>query len=506
MPNMPSGPKFGFYYAIAAVPLMIAGVVAPDVFHLSPQRKEVTFFLCMAAAFVCVFIGARKEYKAESGNIRNLGHRRRMIAIYGMFFCGLGFIGFASAYFWPGGEPEQTERDKPDTKAAELTNNIISQAPQKQADQTQGLTIKRLWETDFNVGSYKMLQDFETDLYTTDAKRLGRFDFGVGIYGSFDSKSVFMSLYVPGSAYGYELIKWLADGYRSYLDDATKNIRIWAAPKGDNSQPISENLVFTNRIFIYHENIFTDAKVNELNTLYRSKGLDPVFRGLGYLDYKRLKIDAGQETMPIEPSLQSLPPLGFNLPPIELSPQYIDGQKLPSLLSLFMTDFKGVGGMAANWIDFKMSDGSRELKQRVQVRIYNDIHNHKRFISFYIPPSSVSFSIIEYLASAYSAHMNELTTKVASAEASPSVSKGAAKGFSKNYNFSGIVYIYNDNSSPEAQIERLKKLYKDHGADVEFRDFSYVIETCNKIKSGNATMPQEYRLTDEFPEPVSNGK
>ena len=51
----------GFYYALAGVALMLAGVVAPDVFHLTVKLKELVFFGCMAAAFVCVIIGAAKE-------------------------------------------------------------------------------------------------------------------------------------------------------------------------------------------------------------------------------------------------------------------------------------------------------------------------------------------------------------------------------------------------------------------------------------------------------------
>jgi len=159
----------------------------------------------------------------------------------------------------------------------------------------QTLTIALLWRTDFNVGSYKMLQMFSTDLYTREAQRLGRFDFGVGMYGSFDAKSLFMSLYVPGSDHGYDLISWFADGYRTYLDDARTNFHIWTAPLGDHSQPISDNLIFTNRIYVYYENIFPDDRVNELTNLCRAKGLEPVFRGFGYLEYRRLRIAAGQE-------------------------------------------------------------------------------------------------------------------------------------------------------------------------------------------------------------------
>jgi len=102
----------GFYYALAGVALMLAGVVAPDVFHLTPRMKELVFFGCMAAAFLCVIAGAAKEARSESASPTKRGHKRRMIAIYGMLISGLTFIAFATAYFWPT-EDATTEATKP---------------------------------------------------------------------------------------------------------------------------------------------------------------------------------------------------------------------------------------------------------------------------------------------------------------------------------------------------------------------------------------------------------
>jgi len=284
-----------------------------------------------------------------------------------------------------------------------------------------------------------MLQTLSTYLYTRDAQRLGPYDFGVGMYGSFDSKSLFMSLYVPGSDRSYDLISWFADGYHTYLDDARKNIHVWTTPQGDHSQPISDNLIFTNRIYIYYENIFPDDQVNEQANHYRSKGLEPIFRGFGYLENKRLRIAAGQEKIPVDIPIPTAPPEGFIVPPIAPSPQFIDGQKLPSLLSLFMTDFKGVGGMAAAWTDITLSAGSNERKERVQLHVYNDIHNHVRFIAFYIPPSIAAFAIAKFLAPLYADQMNDLTKKVIAAKEGDHVSARVEAGFAKNFRFSGTV-------------------------------------------------------------------
>lgn len=43
---------------------MIAGVVAPDVIHLSLKGKELAFFVCIGAAFLCVIFGNRRIGRA----------------------------------------------------------------------------------------------------------------------------------------------------------------------------------------------------------------------------------------------------------------------------------------------------------------------------------------------------------------------------------------------------------------------------------------------------------
>jgi hypothetical protein len=93
--------KAGFYYAASAVPLMIAGLVGADAFGASAQTREIIFFLCLATALGMIIVGATKEVRNEASAISKSGHGRRVIAIWGMGVCGLGFLAFAGAYFWP---------------------------------------------------------------------------------------------------------------------------------------------------------------------------------------------------------------------------------------------------------------------------------------------------------------------------------------------------------------------------------------------------------------------
>jgi Leucine-rich repeat (LRR) protein len=116
----------GFYYAIASVPLMGAGVFGPDVLHLSQPAKKIAFYLCLAAAVLLLIVGAAKEYKDELRASRSLGHGRRVIAILGMLICGVGFLGFAAAYFW-----HSAARSPDSTAVAQLAELGWGVQPQK---------------------------------------------------------------------------------------------------------------------------------------------------------------------------------------------------------------------------------------------------------------------------------------------------------------------------------------------------------------------------------------
>jgi hypothetical protein len=230
-------------------------------------------------------------------------------------------------------------------------------------ERLENITLEFLWKTDRFSASYHIIQILPTDLYSNDAFRLGQFNIGVGIYGNFDSKSLVMSLYVPGSDRGYDIIHAFGNQYSQYLD-AAMHVHVWAEQKGDHSQPISDDLTFTKRIYIYHDNIYTDKQIHTLESYYRSKGIEPVFRGFGYLGYRKLRISSGQEPFPVENPVQANNQLPGNKPPPGIPmhlipiPLIIGADKVPSILSLFMTDFRGTGGMAAAWADLQLGDGT----------------------------------------------------------------------------------------------------------------------------------------------------
>ena len=162
------------------------------------------------------------------------------------------------------------------------------------------LSIRDFWLTDFSEGgSYKLMQSFDTDLTNTDHRSLGRIFYGVGLYGNFDSKSLFMSIYVPQSSLAKNFIYSFGGMYQGVLNDTRQYIKAWAAPQGDNAQRTSEDLKFTGKVFVYYDGMLTDAELAELRQHLISSGLDPTFRGLQYVEYRRLRIAAGEDKAPI---------------------------------------------------------------------------------------------------------------------------------------------------------------------------------------------------------------
>jgi hypothetical protein len=137
--DMATAPRFGFYYALASIPLMGAGVFGPDVFHLSVEAKTVAFYVCLGLASLCVVIGAIKELRAEADAAVVPGHRRRMISIAGMFICGIGFLTFAAIYFWP-----QRSSNSASSPAAAAVTPSTTHKPWKHE-------LEDLYSSDFNL-------------------------------------------------------------------------------------------------------------------------------------------------------------------------------------------------------------------------------------------------------------------------------------------------------------------------------------------------------------------
>jgi hypothetical protein len=102
---MRKGPKAGFYYAVSAIPLMIAGILGAELFPVPIEAKQAIFIGLLVLAAIFVVIGAVKEMRDEEKRDRDSG---KGIALYGMLISALMFIGFAAWHFWPRDNLEST--------------------------------------------------------------------------------------------------------------------------------------------------------------------------------------------------------------------------------------------------------------------------------------------------------------------------------------------------------------------------------------------------------------
>jgi hypothetical protein len=187
-------------------------------------------------------------------------------------------VGFPVWYFWP-----TSHSDKPIILAtvANNTNEVT-------VYETPELTIVDLWRDDFwNIGSFKALQGLRLGMVGMLGVT-GPYTVGIGLYGDFAAKSLFMSLYVPSNMPTFSIIWLFSDNYEEYLNAVKDNVLVIAVPNGDKYQPTSSDLIFTKEIYIYYEDIMSEDQILKLQNFYRICGLHATFRGPEYLDHERL--------------------------------------------------------------------------------------------------------------------------------------------------------------------------------------------------------------------------
>lgn len=85
------------------------GILGTGVALMFPDQRWIGVLLVLVAIGIFLF-----DIRVEHGGVESGGHRlgklffahewsrrRRMIALWGMILCGVGFVGFFAVYFWP---------------------------------------------------------------------------------------------------------------------------------------------------------------------------------------------------------------------------------------------------------------------------------------------------------------------------------------------------------------------------------------------------------------------
>lgn len=100
----------------------------------------------------------------------------------------------------------------------------------------------------------------------------------------FDSKTKYLSVFLPKSDYTFNACQFLLTKYDDILDGNIRSLMEGMVVQfpGESSETFDE-LKFSGRIYIYHETYLLPARIDSLMKEYQNKNLSPQFRGRDYL-------------------------------------------------------------------------------------------------------------------------------------------------------------------------------------------------------------------------------
>jgi len=153
--------------------------------------------------------------------------------------------------------------------------NATIQTPKKEAIKTK--TLYDLFTTDFN--KTHMLSDYhltKNDKVVYSVKYI--------IWGDFDSKTMFFSIFLPKSDYTFKACRFLIPRYREILSGNIRSLMKGIINQAPGSRAESwDELSFSGRIYLYHETHLLPDRIDTLMEEYKKEGLSPQFRSREYL-------------------------------------------------------------------------------------------------------------------------------------------------------------------------------------------------------------------------------
>jgi hypothetical protein len=105
------------------------------------------------------------------------------------------------------------------------------------------------------------------------------------VYLDFDAKTEFVGFYVPStdpfSDETFKICRTLVEAVQPAIENLTKKVEIGGGYKEVDTT--LKDLVFSGRVFLYHEGSLSIPQKADLINAYKSKNYDVQFRGLDYL-------------------------------------------------------------------------------------------------------------------------------------------------------------------------------------------------------------------------------
>lgn len=152
--------------------------------------------------------------------------------------------------------------------------------PKPQNLSYESKTLHDLFLSDFNEtsmrGEYNLTKNNEV-VYTVQYI----------IWCDFDTKTKYLSVFFPKSDYTFSACMFLAKEYNDILYGNIMSLMkrmIHQAP-AEHAETYDE-LLFSGRIYVYHETYLLPSRVDSLREEYKKQNLSPQFRGRDYLIMK----------------------------------------------------------------------------------------------------------------------------------------------------------------------------------------------------------------------------
>lgn len=174
---------------------------------------------------------------------------------------------------------------------------------------------------------------------------------------------------------------------------------------------------------------------------------------------------------------------------------------IPSLLSLFMTDFAGKGSGAGAcaqlscYVDFTINEVET---CRIFYNLIHDYGSRSKFIAFYVPRSKYTFEICKSLAEVYNQYL-DIPIEIESGNAFHPVPTKAGELV-----FTGRIFIYYEVALSLAQLGEIGTIFESQNINAEFRGDSYALAVYTSIRAGNVKPPKHYEIKDGAIVPASD--
>lgn len=172
---------------------------------------------------------------------------------------------------------------------------------------------------------------------------------------------------------------------------------------------------------------------------------------------------------------------------------------MPSILSLFMTDFqgKGSGGGVSLYVDaYADLTFQDHTKLRLLYKVIQDYGSRSKFAIFYVPSSPHTYDAIEFLSSGHKQYIDLPFGADTGSAHSPSITK------TSELVFTGRLFIYHEDTLTLSQLGKLAETYEKEKVNPEFRTTSYALAVWDSIRSGIITPPPRYEIKDGLPQKV----